>query len=516
MTSGISYIGLDVPRYVVTADTIATIQNSPAEKIRQGLLVNEFRFAGESDTVVTLAANNLLRFVEHVANNSELLNHYKRHRIRGIYLATETSVEGSRPLSMAVLEIVEPIIKKKLDSAAGMQKEAYEMLLEDFRMSDSFETKFACTALLKTIQLVNNSVELGTLEGALVIGTDIALYDSAKAKNAEATQGAASTLLYITRDPLLVKISANSTHYNLPTYDFYKPDEHTPRVPSGYGSEVAYVITVASAFKAFEEKFGIPEDFYAISHVPFPKEAYYLASILYVHLLRSKGKISELEQQLGEKEPIGNASNALELFTKVVRSYADKANGEDLVEHLSNSEEIAKLWAFHKKVRQTEGFNKFAREIGLDKAIGLPSRIGNSYNNSIIVALMSLLRSAEKIKPIIMMSYGSGAGSTVTIYEPLRIGKEAEKYMDISSLENRIEISIEEYKELHERLIRKNEFERGKEAYANSKTLEERDRQVLKNKFSNEGFKLLYVDESGRGHYAFNGEKVKSMPILRY
>jgi len=514
MASGISYIGLEVPKYVVTADTIATILNSPVDKIRQGLLVNEFRFAGESDTIVTIAANNLLKFAEHVATDEALFNHYKQHRIQGIYVATETSVEGSRPVSMAILELVEPIIKEKLDNATGMEKEAYEMLLEDFRRSDSFETKFACTALLKTVQLVNNSVNHGELEGALVIGTDIALYDSAKAKNAEATQGAASTLLYITKDPLLVKISKNATHYNLPAYDFYKPDEHTPRVPSGYGSEVAYVITVASAFKEFESRFELPEDFYAISHVPFPKEAYYLSSILYLHMLRKQGKINELEEKIGKKEPIEGHNNVLELFKEVIRAYNNDGDSKDLVAYLSTNKIIDALWKYHKEVRLTEDFKRFAEEKGLDKAIQIPSKVGNSYNNSIMVALTSLLRNADRKKPIIMMSYGSGAGSTVTRYDPVRIGKETEPYIDISSLETRIELSAEEYQKLHERLIMGDEFERGKEAYENGTTLTEKDASVLNSKFSNDGFKLLYVDSEGKGHYTFNGRPIKAMPIV--
>jgi len=56
-----------VPPYVVTADKIAEREEVPKEKIEKGLRIEEFRFPGESDTIITLAANNLLKFAENIA-----------------------------------------------------------------------------------------------------------------------------------------------------------------------------------------------------------------------------------------------------------------------------------------------------------------------------------------------------------------------------------------------------------------------------------------------------------------
>ncbi|MGC9099099.1 MAG: hypothetical protein ACP5HW_00940, partial [Candidatus Micrarchaeia archaeon] len=197
MESGISYIGIEVPPYVVTAEVISKREGVPKEKITKGLLVNEFRFPGEADTIVTLAANNLLSFAENIIKNDLLYEHYKKYRINGIYFATESSTENSRPASMAVLEIVEPIIYERMQNAeeGTREKEVYSMLLRDFRYSDSYEAKFACTAEAKLINLLNQSIN-GIPRGAIVIGSDTAIYDSSKAKNAEPTQGAASSLVY--------------------------------------------------------------------------------------------------------------------------------------------------------------------------------------------------------------------------------------------------------------------------------------------------------------------------------
>jgi len=514
--SGISYFGIEVPKHVVTADVIANREGVPKEKIEKGLLIKEFRFPGESDTIITLAANNLLRFAENIVKNDLLYKKYKENRIGGIYFATESSPEQSRPSSMAVLELVEPILYERMEKAkeGSREKEIYRMLLEDFRYSDSFEVKFACTADAKIISLANQAIGSYS-KGIVVIGLDVAIYDSNKAKNAEPTQGGASSLVYMTNNPLIATIDKRAVHYNLPAYDFFKPDEHTPRVPSGYGSEVDYVVTIGSAIEKFEKEYGLPSDYYIVSHVPFPKEAIYLASFLYTHYLRKEGKIDKLEKEIGEKEPLGEAKSAIELIRKVAADYRDDSKNVDLISYIANDERIKQLWQFHKKVRETEGFKKFIKDLGIEYAIELPSIVGNSYNNSIVVATASLLLNAPELKPIVWASYGSGSGTTVTVLQPKKLSKEElQSLIDISSLKRRTELSLDEYTDLHNKLISDTEYKRGLEAVRRGRTLVENDRDTLGNKFDDRGFKLLGIREDGIGRYSYNGKEMKLMPII--
>ncbi|MGC8776833.1 MAG: hypothetical protein ACP5P2_02730 [Candidatus Micrarchaeia archaeon] len=516
MESGISYIGIEVPPYVVTAEVISNKEGVPKEKITKGLLVNEFRFPGEADTIITLAANNLLSFVENIIKNDLLYEHYKKYRINGIYFATESSTENSRPASMAVLEIVEPIIYERMQNAGEgtREKEVYSMVLNDFRYSDSYEAKFACTAEAKLINLLNQSIN-GIPRGAIVIGSDTAIYDSSKAKNAEPTQGAASSLVYLTPQPLIAKIEKESVHYNFPAYDFYKPDEHTPRVPSGYGSEVDYVVTIGSAFEEYERLYGLPEEYYIVSHVPFSKEAIYLASFLYTHHLRVSGRIHELEKEIG-KEPLGSSRSEIELIRLVSSKYQEEGNQEEIIEYIAKSPEIKALWEYHKKVRETTGFKKFIEEKGVLYAILLPSQIGNSYNNSIVVATASLLLNAPKYKPIIWASYGSGSGTTINKLIPVeRSREEMASLINIKSLERRIELSEKEYEKLHEKLIEDTEYKRGLEALRRGTTLKENDKRTLGPKYNEDGFKLVSINENGIGSYTYNGKKIKKMPIIK-
>ena len=514
--SGISYIGIEVPSYVVTADVIAEREKVPKEKIEKGLLIKEFRFPGEADTIVTLAADNLLKFAENIVKNDLLYNKYRESRIGGIYFATESSPEQSRPVAMAVLELVEPILYERMNNApeGSREKEVYRMLLEDFRYSDSLEVKFACTADAKIINLANQAIGPYS-KGVVVIGSDVAIYDSSKAKNAEPTQGAASSLVYITKDPLIATIDKRAIHYNLPAYDFFKPDEHTPRVPSGYGSEVDYVVTIGSAVEKFEKEFGLPLDYYIVSHVPFPKEAIYLASFLYTHYLRKIGKIEELEKEIGEKEPLGDAKNAIELVRKAAAEYRDDSKNGDLISYIANDERIKRLWQFHKKVRETEGFKKFVKDLGIEYAIEIPSIVGNSYNNSIVVATASLLLNAPELKPIVWASYGSGSGTTVTVLQPKERSKEElQSLIDISSLKRRNELSLDAYTNLHNKHIDRTEYNRGLEAIRRGRTLVENDKETLGNKFDEQGFKLLGIREDGIGRYSYNGKEIKLMPII--
>jgi len=514
--SGITFCSVEVSRPVVTAGVIAEREKVPKEKIEKGLLIKEFRFPGESDTIITLAANNLLRFAENIVKNDLLYKKYKENRIGGVYFATESSTEQSRPSSMAVLELVEPILYERMNNApeGSREKEVYRMLLEDFRYSDSFEAKFACTAEAKIINLANQTIGPYS-KGIVVIGSDVAIYDSKKAKNAEPTQGAASSLVYITKNPLIATIDKRAIHYNLPAYDFFKPDEHTPRVPSGYGSEVDYVVTIGSAMEKFEEEYGLPSDYYIVSHVPFPKEAIYLASFLYTHYLRKEGKIEGLEKEIGEKEPLGEAKSAIELIRKVSAEYRNDSKNGDLIIYIANDERIKRLWQFHKKVRETEGFKKFIKDLGIEYAIELPSIVGNSYNNSIVIATASLLLNAPELKPIVWASYGSGSGTTVTVLQPKELDKEAlQSLIDISSLKRRTELSLDEYTNLHNKLIDDTEYKRGLEAIRRGRTLVDNDKEILGNKFDEQGFKFLGLREDGIGRYSYNGEEVKLMPII--
>ena len=516
IVSGISYIGIEVPPYVVTADVIAEREKVPKEKIEKGLLIKEFRFPGEADTIITLAANNLLRFAENIVKNELLYKKYKENRIGGIYFATESSPEQSRAGSMAVLELVEPILYERMEKApeGSREKEVYRMLLEDFRYSDTFEVKFACTADAKIISLANQAIGPYS-KGIVVIGSDVAIYDSSKARNAEPTQGAASSLVYITKDPLIATIDKRAIHYNLPAYDFFKPDEHTPRVPSGYGSEVDYVVTIGSAVEKFEKEYDLPLDYYIVSHVPFPKEAIYLASFLYTHYLRKNGKIEELEKEIGEKEPLGEAKSAIELIRKVAAEYRNDGENPDLIRYIANDERIKQLWQFHKKVRETEGFKKFVKDLGIEYAIEIPSIVGNSYNNSIVIATASLLLNAHELKPIVWASYGSGSGTTVTVLQPKALSKEElQSLIDISSLKRRTELSLNEYTNLHNKLIDETEYKRGLEAIRRGRTLADNDREILGDKFDDRGFKLLGISEEGIGRYSYNGKDVKLMPII--
>jgi len=514
--SGISYFGIEVPKFVVPADVIANREGVPKEKIEKGLLIKEFRFPGESDTIITLAANNLLKFAENIVKNDLLYKKYKENRIGGIYFATESSPEQSRPGSMAVLELVEPILYERMEKAkeGSREKEIYRMMLEDFRYSDSFEVKFACTAEAKIISLANKTIG-PYFKGIVVIGLDEAIYNPNKAKNAEPTQGGASSLVYMTNNPLIATIDKRAVHYNLPAYDFFKPDEHTPRVPSGYGSEIDYIVTIGSAVEKFEKEYGLPSDYYIVSHVPFPKEAIYLASFLYTHYLRKNGEIEELEKEIGEKEPLGEAKSAIELIRKVAAEYRNDSKNGDLIIYIANDERIKRLWQFHKKVRETEGFKKFIKDLGIEYAIELPSIVGNSYNNSIVVATASLLLNAPELKPIVWASYGSGSGTTVTVLQPKKLDKEElQSLIDISSLKRRTELSLDEYTNLHNKLINDTEYKRGLEAIRRGRTLVDNDKEILGNKFEEHGFKLLGIGEDGIGRYSYNGKEVKLMPII--
>lgn len=499
----------------------------PEGKIKKGLMIEEFRFPGYSDTVTTVAANAFLRFLTNLTTNEELREKYDNYGIDGFYGASESRDELSKPLPMDVLELVEPVVFTQNGYAV---KETLKEVSRDLRFSDSFEAKFACTALAKLAHIVSTSIQSGAMNSAVVMSSDFGLYDPSKAEDARPTQGMAAVLLYITRDPLLVSLDRRAAHYNLPAYDFFKHGEHTPRVPFGFGSQVDNLLNSGSALERYEELYGLPKKYFVVGHLPNPKQAYYNSSPLHVHRERKAGRLSKLEEELGEKEPIGGARTSLEFLRNVVREYNSAGNqSKDIIESFDSHPGIEKLWDFHKKVRGTEGFTKFSEQIGLQYSLIRPAKVGNSYNGAMFVGEGSLLEYlpsktssrlvafARKIghathtlgyDKIVHISYGSGSGTSVYVGEIVEESQERRRRLiDMSSLDVRRELSVEEYEALHKKRIEKPDFTRTEDSIA-------LDKQILRDRFVGTGFKLERFKENKIGEYQFNGQRVKLMPIM--
>ncbi len=495
-----------MPPYVVTADVIAQSEGVPADKIRKGLMVNEFRFPGYSDTIVTVGADAFLKFLQNVNSDRDLKKLYDKYGIDAVYGASESNEELSKPATMHILELVEPVIFKQ-NGSSGAPKDASGKL----RYADSFEAKFACTGLAKMLHMANASIQNGTINSAVVMGIDFALYDDETAKHAQPTQGMAVTVIYLTKDPLLVSIDKKVANFNLPAFDFYKQGEHTPRVPYGYGSEVDYVLTVGSALESYEKKHGLPKNPYVIAHVPFSKEAYYLASHFYVHTLRKAGKLELLEKEVGMKEPIGDARSSLEFLRDAVREHnAVENQDKGIIEFLDSHKGVRALWDFHKEIRKTEGFNNFAKGIGLEMSLKLPSQIGNSYDSSMWVSEAGFLRElpdGEK-GTILHASYGSGSGSSIFVGEIVeKSAARRRKLVDVSSLDKRIELTLEEYKALYRKRIEEVDSARKEDSV-------ELDKEILRERFVASGFKLRKFSDDKIGDYEFNGKRIRQMPIV--
>jgi len=511
--AGITYIGIETTSLIVTAKTIAEHMNTAEAKVKEGLMVNQFRFPGYSDNFVTMAANNLYRFIENAYNTEELRAAIERYGIDAIYLATETSREGSKAGSALVLEIVEPVLYKEMKESNNPDKKKFlSYVLSILPYADILETKLACTAEAKTVNFVVNEIENGSINSAVVMAPDIAIYYDPKAKNAEITQGAASTFLYMTKNPLIMRLDHKSAHYNMPSDDFYKSNEHTPHVPSGVGSEINYVFDISSAVERYEQKFGLPKKFYIVSHVPFPKEAVYLASFLFMHMYRRMGLVEEIESKLGMKEPLYGEKSSRALLAKVVSEYADSDADEGIAKWLASNEKVKELWSFHKKLREKKlkEFEDFKESIGLSYSLKLPSEVGNSYNSSMWVALASLLLNAKEKKPVMLASYGSGSGTTVRLGKMLLDpgSEQIKRLIDIQPLMRGRELSVEEYRELHSNMIAKEEHD------TNGKDRVQMDKELLGDKYDESLFKLVRYDKNRKGVYQFNGEIVKSGPVV--
>jgi len=212
------------------------------------------------------------------------------------------------------------------------------------------------------------------------------------------------------------------------------------------------------------------------------------------------------------KEPLYGEKSSRALLAKVVSEYVDSDADEGIAKWLASNEKVNELWSFHKKLREKKlkEFEDFKESIGLSYSLKLPSEVGNSYNSSMWVALASLLLNAKEKKPVMLASYGSGSGTTVRLGKMLLDpgSEQIKRLIDIQPLMRGRELSVEEYRELHSNMIAKEEHD------TNGKDRVQMDKELLGDKYDESLFKLVRYDKNRKGVYQFNGEIVKSGPVV--
>ncbi|MEF8936722.1 MAG: hydroxymethylglutaryl-CoA synthase [Halovenus sp.] len=388
------------------AETFAPAQGEEPGKYTKGLGLNASSLPDVYEDIVTMGANASKRLMERKGLTPE--------DIGRIDVATESSFDQSKPVSTYV---------------AGCLEQTFD---GDFHHANKGERKFACVSGTQSLDDAYNWIRAGRNQGrkALVIATDTALY--ARDDPGEATQGAGAVAMLIDEDPDLVTLGDEQGFGSADETDFLKPNQQFPSV-DGKRSMQVYLARMREAMIDFARNGGDthPDNFeLAPFHTPFPGMVRKAAVLGYRHCIRDTEIEDELADEIG-RQPRREAFDDDDAFFDAIKEYTDK-----LGETTSYEE-----W--------------YARTV--EPTFAISREVGNWYTGSVHLAraagLVGALEDGREMagKNMLVSSYGSGAQAEIHA-ETIQAGwaEEIEQLNIFEQIENRNEITFEEYESIHD------------------------------------------------------------------
>uniref|UniRef100_UPI00404AF0E1 hydroxymethylglutaryl-CoA synthase family protein n=1 Tax=Flavobacterium sp. TaxID=239 RepID=UPI00404AF0E1 len=196
MKIGIDAFGIAVPELYLPIETLAVKRNIEVEKLQKGLGLERISLLDANQDVVSQAANAALDLIE--KNNIDLTE------ISRIYVATESSVDNSKPIGSYVISLLE-------------QKFGSRVL----KNCDTVDFTFACIGGVDALLNCVDYIRLNPSEKAIIITTDKAKYDLES--TGEYTQGAGAIALLISANPSIIYIESTIGVATEGVFDFFKP-----------------------------------------------------------------------------------------------------------------------------------------------------------------------------------------------------------------------------------------------------------------------------------------------------
>ena len=362
---GIGDIAFQAPKLYLPIEDLAKARGIEYAKLRFGLGLEQMSVCDSDEDIVTLSAEAALKLVRQRSLQPK--------DIGRIYMGTESSIDGSKPIS----SYVHGLLSKEFENM-GYGPSA---LLH----TDVIDMTFACIGAVDAMQNSLDYVASNPDKVAIVIAGDIANYDLES--SGEYTQGAGAVALLIKADPELLEIEP---HWGIATqseHDFFKPirlqmqdgkleELHDEKpVFDGHFSNQTYQERITEAWAHYEGDSAISSFETLVFHLPYAFHGRRIIAPLYINELRQQGKLVALAEQNG-LDP--DAPDFTRSFTKT--------------DHYKD-------WV-GKTIAKGEIFS---------------SSMGNLYTASIFLSLMSSLEngSHQADDRILFFAYGSGSKSKV-------------------------------------------------------------------------------------------------------
>jgi hydroxymethylglutaryl-CoA synthase len=388
------------------AETFAPAQDQDPGYYTKGLGLHTSSFPDVYEDIVTMAANASHRLLDR--KGLDLAD------IGRIDVATESAFDKSKPASTYV---------------AGCLEQVFD---GDLHHANKGERKFACVSGTQAVDDAFNWIRAGRHQGrkALVIATDTALYE--RDDPGEATQGAGAVAMLIDENPDLVAFSDSQGFGSADETDFLKPNQQFPSV-DGKRSMQVYLARMREAMQDFERNGGDthPDNFELIPfHTPFPGMVRKAAALGYRHCIRGTEIEEELTEELG-RQPRPEAFDDDEAFLDAQKEYTEK-------------------------LTETTQYEEWY-ERTIEPTLSISRYVGNWYTGSVHIARAAALQAAHDTdrdltgNRLLVASYGSGAQAEIHA-ETVQPGwnDEMEQLNIDEQIENRYDISYEEYEKIHD------------------------------------------------------------------
>jgi hydroxymethylglutaryl-CoA synthase len=410
---GIDDLSVYFPRlFLSTAGEFSNSRDIDPAKLIKGIGIERMAIPDAHEDAATMAAMALLDLMK----RSDL----KPEQIGKIYIGTESAVDEAKAIGTYVI---------------GMLEKIYG--IGAFQDCSTVEFKAACIGATFALESLSYwaAAEENNKVG-IVIASDVAKYPLRS--SGEYTQGAGSVALLVKKNPRLIALEQIYGSFTRDENDFFRPVGCTTAIVNGKHSNSCYLDAMLGAFDAFALralrkgaiKPGEGEcvtDYinHILFHIPYPKMVEYASAAIFRHDWKSISRLEEIESEIGV-EPKTLEYDSREAFSK-----ADINYGRLFVK--------SKLFqdAFKAKVEDSTAISR---------------NVGNIYTGSIYLGLASLIE-LQRLKVgerVCFGAYGSGCSALVFsgLVQP-QANLLARRNID-KILEQRTEITLQEYEKLHE------------------------------------------------------------------
>ncbi|MDC0105555.1 hydroxymethylglutaryl-CoA synthase [Bacteroidia bacterium] len=365
-TFGIHDIAFKAPSLYLPIEDLAIARNLDPAKLIHGLGLKKMSVCDVDEDVITIAASSVIQLLE---QNPEL----KPDKIGRIYVGTESSIDGSKPIGTYVHELVRQYYERRGIDTIGISH------------VDVVDMTFACIGAVDAMHNSLYYLYANPDKVAIVVAADIANYDLDSP--GEYTQGAGAAAVLLSKNPSLISLSDKWGISVKNEHDFFKPIRHKKvdgelleihdekPIFDGQLSNSVYQNRITEAWEHFRTEELIGNYDQLIFHLPY---AYHGRRII----------APILQQELKNENTFNTLCSEQNIDPE-----------DEQITRLFSKTEFYKKWV---KVAVAEG----------DK---LSSEMGNLYTASLFLSLVSycLSDSVQTDNELLFFAYGSGSKAKV-------------------------------------------------------------------------------------------------------